>query len=104
MAKLPSSFRERNRTTRQFRELLARLPRHVYELARKACILFDRDPNHPSLRSHELIDTKKSRHQPGSISISFAMGYRAIYVQQGDQNIWYWIGSHADYDAFTGGK
>jgi len=39
MAKLPSSFRARNRTTRSFREQYARLPSHVQELVRAACLL-----------------------------------------------------------------
>jgi hypothetical protein len=32
------------------------------------------------------------------------MKYRAIYVVDGETNVWYWIGSHANYDTFTGGK
>jgi hypothetical protein len=30
--------------------------------------------------------------------------YRAIYVVDGDINVWYWIGSHADYDRFIGSR
>jgi hypothetical protein len=105
VAKLPSSFRSRNRTTRQFRELFAALPPHIQELCRGACVLFDKDPAHPSLRHHELIDTKKGQHLPGSFSISITMRYRAIYVPADDGiNIWYWVGTHADYDTFVGGK
>jgi hypothetical protein len=26
------------------------------------------------------------------------IGYRAIGVRDGDRLIWFWIGSHADYD------
>ena len=32
------------------------------------------------------------------------MQYRAIYVVDGNTNVWYWCGSHNDYDNFTGGK
>lgn len=104
MAKLPSSFRSGNRTTRQFREQLAGLPAHILELTRQACLLFDRDPSHPSLRHHELKDTRKGRHEEGSFSVSITMQYRAIYVVRGAVNIWYWIGTHADYATFTGRK
>jgi hypothetical protein len=104
MAKLPSSFRNQNRTTRRFREMLAALPRDVLNLTRAACLLFHRDPAHPSLRHHELSDTRRSKHIPKSFSVSITMQYRAIYVRLGGVNVWYWIGTHADYDAFTGKK
>jgi hypothetical protein len=39
------------------------------------------------------------------VSISVTIGYRAIYVTDEDgTNVWYWIGTHADYDTFTGKK
>lgn len=105
MAKLPSSFRERNRTTEQFRELFAGLPSHVQELVRGAAGIFNENPTHPSLRHHELEDTKKGEHVPGSFSVSITMRYRAIYVT-GDNgiNVWYWVGTHADYDTYVGRK
>jgi len=102
MAKLPTSFRARNRTTRQFRDLFAALPKRIQLLTREACRLFDTNPTHPSFRIHELADSKKGHHVPGSISVSITMQYRAIYIEQDGTNIWYWIGTHADYDAFTG--
>ncbi len=102
MAKLPSSFRARNRTTRRFRELYAALPKRIQLLAREACRLFDSNPAHASLRLHELADSKKGQHIPGSISVSITMQYRAIYIEQDRINVWYWIGTHADYDTFTG--
>jgi hypothetical protein len=104
MAKLPSSFRARNRTTRQFRDLFEGLPAHIQALTRDACILFDRNPAHRSLRHHELQDNKKAQHVPGSFSVSITMQYRAIYVREGETNVWYWIGTHAEYDVFTGRK
>jgi hypothetical protein len=102
MATLPSSFRERNRTTRQFREQFAALPARIRQLTRDACVLFDQNPSHPSFRLHELADNKKAAHVPGSWSVSITMQYRAIYVVVDGINVWYWIGTHADYDTFTG--
>ena len=32
------------------------------------------------------------------------MKYRAIGVVDGATTVWYWIGTHADYDVFTGKK
>jgi hypothetical protein len=104
MAKLPSSFRSRNRTTRSFREQYARLPEAVRQLVRAACVLFDRDPDHRSLRRHALKDSKRSQHLPESFSVSPTMQYRAIYVVENGINVWYWIGTHAEYGRFTGGR
>jgi hypothetical protein len=84
--------------------MFAHLPKHVQALARGAAKLFNDNPAHPSLRHHELEDTKKGQHVPGSFSVSITMQYRAIYVPEGDgRNVWYWIGTHGDYDTFTGG-
>jgi hypothetical protein len=104
MAKLPSSFRTRNRTTQSFREQYGRLPQAIQNLVRGACLLFDRDPKHPSLRHHSLQDRKKGGLLPDSFSVTPTAQYRAIYVVQGGINVWYWIGTHAEYDRFTGGK
>ena len=104
MAKLPNSFRQRNRTTRNFRDQLARLSADVYELTRLACLKFDGDPSHPSLRHHPLADRKTGHHQAKSFSVSITMQYRAVYVADSGVNVWYWIGTHAEYDRFTGSK
>jgi hypothetical protein len=102
MAKLPSSFRARNRTTRSFREQYARLPAHIQELVRGACVLYDANPNLSSFRRHELKEIKKGHHRVGSISITPTMQYRALYFEVDGVNEWYWIGTHADYKRFTG--
>ena len=105
MAKLPKSFRTRNHTTEQFRKLYAKLPPHIKAAVRNSCVLFNKDPQHPSLRLHELEDRKKSSHKNKSWSVSATAQHRAIFVvNDAGINIWYWIGSHADYDTFTGGK
>jgi hypothetical protein len=72
-------------------------------LVRGACVLFNDNPAHPSLRHHDLQDRKKGNHVAGSFSVSITMQYRAIYVPGDDGvNIWYWIGTHGEYDRFTG--
>ena len=102
MARLPSSFRARNRTTRSFREQYAALPKHIQDAVRTACVLFDRDPNANGLRLHPLKDHRKGSHLPSSWSVSVTMQYRALYVVTGDVNVWYWIGTHAEFDTFAG--
>ena len=93
----------RNVRTAAFREQLFRLPESIQQLAEAAFRMFLEDPSHPSLRHHALKDSNKGQHRAGSFSVSITMRYRAIYVRDGDTNVWYWIGSHADYDNFTGG-
>lgn len=103
MAKLPRSFRESNRTTEAFRRQYSKLPPRIQDLTRKGCLLFHADPSAKSLRRHELHDTSKGSHQPKSFSVSITLAYRAIYfVDSVGVNVWYWIGTHAAYDVFTG--
>jgi len=64
--------------------------------------LFRENPSHPSLRHHALADSKRGSHVPGSFSVSVTMQYRAIYCKVDDVNVWYWIGTHAQYDKLAG--
>jgi hypothetical protein len=98
MAKLPSSFRDKNKTARQFREQYAGLPKEIQKATRASCVIFDKNPRHPSLHYHELYETKRGQHHPKSISVSVTMQYRAIFVVRNGKNMWYWIGTHADYE------
>ena len=101
MEKLPRSFRERNRTTRDFRSQYDNLPSEVQRLVRKVCLRFNENPNHPAFRAHQLEDRRGASHVPETISISITMQYRALYVHDNGVNVWYWIGSHAAYKTFT---
>ena len=82
----------KSRTTPEFRALLAALPAHVPKQARVAYRLFASDPKHPSLRF------KQVHHDPPTYSARVGLAYRAVGVIGGDTVVWYWIGSHADYD------
>jgi hypothetical protein len=81
-----------------------RLPKRIRALARQAYRQFLADPHHPALRNHALKDSARGRHRSGSRSVSVTMKYRAIYVVEGGLNLWYWIGSHNDYENFIGKK
>lgn len=102
MARLSLSFRQSNETTRGFRGQYERLPGHIQALTRAACEIFDRNPSHRSLRHHQLTESGKSNALYGSFSVCITMQYRAIYVVVGGINVWYWIGTHAEYDRFLG--
>ncbi len=92
----------RNVRTRDYHALCDRLPRAIRELAELSFTTFVRNPDHPALRRHQLADTEKGRHRAGSWSVSITMKYRALYAVDGDTNVWYWIGSHNDYENFIG--
>lgn len=81
-----------SRTTRRFRELLAKLPEHIRQQARQAYQLFRQNPAHPGLRF------RRVHADPPVHSARVGIGYRAVGVVEGDIVVWFWIGSHADYD------
>jgi len=80
-------------TTRRFRKAFADLPAHVRSQARIAYARFQDDPNHPSLMFKQVHPSRPI------FSARVGLGYRALCVRDGDTLIWFWIGSHADYDA-----
>lgn len=81
-----------SRTSARFRLAFGLLPARVQRRARAAYRLFQRDPSHPSLRF-------KLAHASRPIySVRIGLAYRALGVRDGNEIIWFWIGSHADYD------
>lgn len=81
-----------SRTTERFRKALAALPEQVRAQARLAYRLFQQDPWHAGLQFKQVHPS-----QP-IYSARVGLGYRALGVRDGDLIIWFWIGSHADYD------
>jgi hypothetical protein len=81
-------------TTRRFRELFAALPAQVQHQARQAYRLFRQNPGHPGLHF------KQVHPEPPIYSARVGISYRAVGVMDGNTVIWYWIGSHADYEKF----
>ena len=86
-----------SRTTRQFRELFAALPEHVRRQARQAYRLFLQDPRHPGLHF------KQVHAEPPIYSARVGISFRAVGVLDGNTVVWFWIGSHADYDRLLAG-
>ena len=64
----------------------------VQKQAREAYQLFKQNPYHPGLH-FKRIDPKEPIY-----SVRVTLGYRAVGRYEGDTIIWFWIGSHADYD------
>ena len=72
-----------------FWEAYRRLPEQVRALADKNYALLKANPEHPSLQFK-----KVGRYW----SVRVGLRYRALAVEADDDLIWFWIGSHADYD------
>ena len=81
-----------SRTTRRFREAYGNLPEEIQRQARQAYKLFRKDPHHPSLRF------KKVDEESDTFSVRVGLGYRALGAMEGSTIVWFWIGSHAEYD------
>lgn len=81
-----------SRTTRSFRAAFAALPKEIQEQARRAYRIFRANPAHPSLRF------KKVDADEDVYSVRVGLGYRALDLLEGSVIVWFWIGSHADYD------
>lgn len=79
-------------STDKFRKAFAELPADVQKQARQASRLFIENPHHPSLRFKTIHPTRPI------YSVRIGMDYRAIGIRDKDDVIWYWIGSHAEYD------
>lgn len=69
------------------------LPKPVQELADKSFALLKNDPHHPSLHFK-----KTGRFW----SVRIGLSYRALGVNIPEGVLWFWIGSHADYDNLLG--
>jgi hypothetical protein len=73
-----------------FWDAYKRHPEAVRRLADKNYALLKSDPRHPSLQFKKV----------GRFwSVRVGARYRALAVEADENVIWFWIGSHADYDA-----
>ncbi|MEK6606089.1 MAG: hypothetical protein AABZ30_00340 [Myxococcota bacterium] len=85
-------------TTARFRSALESLPESVRQHAKQAYRLFRVNPAHPSLRFKRVHATKPLH------SVRIGLGHRALGVREGDTIVWFWIGSHAEYDRLVAGR
>lgn len=69
------------------------LPQSVQDIADKSYSLLKNDPRHPSLRLK-----KTGRFW----SVRIGLHYRAVAVEVPDGLLWFWIGSHEDYNKLIG--
>jgi len=81
-----------SRTTDRFWKCYRELPENIRKEAKKAYKTFNKNPYHPGLYFKRIHSTRPI------FSIRITKDYRAVGIQQEGQIIWFWIGSHADYD------
>ena len=81
-----------SRTTERFRKAFQRLPPHVQRQARAAYRLWKQDPFHSSLQF------KQIHSREPIYSVRIGLGWRALGIRSDDTVIWFWVGSHAEYD------
>lgn len=83
----------RSRVRPNFRKLLRSLPKNVRRQAYEAYRLFKINPYHPSLHFKQ-VNSKDALY-----SVRINEDYRALGTREADDLIvWFWIGSHAEYD------
>jgi len=83
----------RHRATPRLWRCYQQLPEEVRRLADGHYELLRRDPRHPSLQLK-----KVGRYW----SVRVGLHYRALAVDNDSDMVWFWIGSHADYDKLVG--
>ena len=81
-----------SRINADFRKDFAGLPREIQQRARDTYKLFQANPNHPSLHF------KKLPPYENIWSVRISASFRAIGRMHGEVIVWFFIGSHADYD------
>ena len=70
-----------------------KLPQEVQELARKNFELLKADTKHTSLHFKKV---------GKYVSVRVGLRHRALGVEVPEGVLWFWIGSHADYDKLVG--
>lgn len=65
------------------------LPDEIRELADESFVRLKADPRHPALRLKKVGDYWSAR---------IGLRYRALAKERKEGFVWFWIGSHDDYD------
>ena len=77
----------------EFIRLFRQLPNRIQKTAKKNYRLWKQNPQHP------IVEFKKLITNAAVYSVRAGIGWRALEVMKDrDTIVWFWIGSHADYD------
>jgi hypothetical protein len=81
-----------SRTHAPFWDCFHALPENIQRLAREKYRLWEQDCFHPSLHFKPL--------KENVWSVRINQSYRAMGRRKGPLVVWFWIGSHSEYDKF----
>lgn len=84
-----------HRTTERFWQCYENLPREVRKLADKNFRLLKSNPRHPSLQFKKIEKLWSAR---------VGRAHRALAVEDGEDFIWVWIGTHGEYEKMLKGR
>jgi hypothetical protein len=85
----------KHHATPRFWRCYQSLPSEVRRLADECYRRLKENPDHPSLHLKKVGRLR---------SVRIGLHYRALAVEDGSDLVWFWIGSHADYDALLARK
>ena len=80
-----------SKTSAEFWDCFDRLPAAIKRLARQKYQIWVADPFHPSLHFKELFQNLWS--------VRINAQYRALGRRRGDLIVWFWIGTHTEYES-----
>ncbi len=78
--------------TDDFIACFRKLPERIQRLARKNYRVWKKNPAHPGL------EFKCINAAYATYSVRVGIGWRALGFRKGETMVWFWIGSHAEYD------
>ena len=81
-----------SKTTERFRKSFDNLPDKIKEDAKKVFKIWKSNPYLKSLKF------KKIHEKENLYSVRIGISWRALGIKENDTMIWFWIGSHNDYD------
>lgn len=81
-----------SKATAKFWKYYRALPADIRRQAKDAYTLFQDDPWYPSLHF------KRVHSSLPVYSVRVSKDYRAVGILKAETVVWFWIGSHADYD------
>jgi hypothetical protein len=85
----------RSHLTADFISCFRNLPARIQRLARKSYKRWKENPSHPGLQF------KRVGKRKPVYSVRVGIGWRALGLMIDDVVVWFWIGSHAEYDAIV---
>jgi hypothetical protein len=85
----------RSKARRSFWDLFRRLPQPLQDAARAKYALWRKDPYHGSIQFKEV--------RPDLWSVRINDNYRALARRRGELVVWFWIGTHREYDRLIKG-